>query len=81
MESEDDEDIDVFVSPRRFGGSTPSAKKAFAMTFEAEKAEDLQRAGSKDSSFHSEPDFDVEGTINRCHYARVRSLRNIQIGV
>lgn len=64
---EDDDDVDLFVSPRRFVGSTPSAKKAKERAArnafkdeEAPRAPKAHKSISEDASYQIDTDIECE---------------------
>lgn len=69
----DHEDVDVFVSPRHFGGRTPGPKATAQKVFEEEKAKANAREQSQDEAMQAlgfegvkyKYDSERGGTFNR----------------
>lgn len=67
-QEEADDDVDVWVSPRKFGGSTPSAKgylkskKAAGAPFKQDDSATARTASGHDSSYPM--DTDIESKLS-----------------
>lgn len=50
VDNPEEDDVDIFVSPRRFGGRTPGAKETFKKVREEEEARKDAGKGGTDST-------------------------------
>lgn len=71
-EPEDHDDVDVFISPRRFGGRTPGPQATMQKVFEEEQAKSESQSAARDEDF-------FEGVKYKYNDKRSMDLKNVGI--